>query len=214
MKSHLDSGKQRARSPEEKTQRREQIITAAAELLDGRRFGDFTLTDVARRTGLSKAALYRYFRSRELLFLAVYRREYSALIGEVETLPPDAVFAELPEQLVGRPLFCQLTAILHVALETGLSESEARDFKQFLLDGTQRLSARLSTASDRSEADCFDYLMRCQQALIGCWHLGHPAEMADRVMRTPPLDRFRVAFAPALREHLAILTTDFLYGHA
>lgn len=214
MKGYLASGKKRARSAEEKTQRREQIITAAAGLLDGRRFGDFTLTDVARRTGLSKAALYRYFRSRELLFLAVYRREYHALIHDVEALPTETVFTELAEQLLRRPLFCQLTAILHVALETGLSESEARDFKQFLLDGTERLSARLSTASGRPEAACFDYLMRCQQALIGCWHLGHPAEMADRAMRTPPLDRFRVAFAPALREHLAILTGDFLDDRA
>lgn len=31
------------------------------------------------------------------------------------------------------------------------------------------------------------YLMRCQQALIGCWHMSHPPEPVREAMQVEPL---------------------------
>jgi AcrR family transcriptional regulator len=209
LKHRLCGGKQRARSESDKAQREQQILDAAEGLFLEHRFHGLTLADVARETGLTKAALYRYFRSKELLFIAVYRRAMTGWASDVEAVGPDG----FPDQFVGRilahPVFCGLTAILHIALETGLSEEEAREFKLFLLAQTRRLTAVIAAATGQEEAACLRYLMQCQQALIGCWHMSHPPEPARKAMQVEPLTVFQVEFADTLRHHLRVLTEAF-----
>ncbi len=119
---------------------------------------------------------------------------------------------DLTDLLIGHPLFCSLTAILHMALETGLTEQEARDFKLFLLEQSRQLAEPIKAASGRDEAACFQFLMQCQQALIGCWHMTHPPEAARQAMEKPPLTVFRMAFEPTLRSHLQALNDTFQKG--
>ena len=60
---------ERARQPEQKELRREAILEAATELLAEKGLHDISLSAIARRAKLSKANLYRYFESREAIFL-------------------------------------------------------------------------------------------------------------------------------------------------
>ncbi|MDL0432290.1 TetR family transcriptional regulator [Marinobacter sp. TBZ242] len=212
MKNRLCGGKQRARTDAEKSTREQQILDAAAELFTHRRYGQLTLADVAAASGLTKAALYRYFRSKELLFIAIYRRAFKALVQDMQTRESIDLPAEFADILVAHPLFCSLTAILHTALETGLTEQEARDFKLFLLEQSRLLAAPVKAASGRDDSACFDFLMQCQQALIGCWHMTHPPEAARRAMEKAPLTVFKMEFAPTLRRHLQALTLAFNAG--
>ncbi|MDX1635020.1 MAG: TetR family transcriptional regulator, partial [Marinobacter sp.] len=168
-----------------------------------------TLAEVAAASGLTKAALYRYFRSRELLYIAVYREHFAALVDTLCRQPPARFPHGFADVLLAHPLVCSLTAVLHVALETGLSEQEARDFKLFLLAQSQRLVGLLQQRTGRSEEDCRNYLMQCHQALIGCWHTSHPPEPARRAMASPPLDVFEVDFAATLKAHMGLLTDAF-----
>lgn len=210
MKGLLCGGRQRARSHSEKAHREAQILDAAANLFSTRRYDQLTLADVAAETGLTKAALYRYFRSKELLFLAVYRRAMSALIEDIQTGEVDHFPDGFIDALLSHPLFCGLTAILHVALETGLTEQEARDFKLFLLEQCQNLAATLSTATGRNDTACFHFILQCQQAVIGCWHMTHPPEAARRAMEEPPLTMFKMDFSTALKDHLGVLANAFM----
>lgn len=210
MKGRLCGGRLRARSDEDKALRERQILDSAQALFTSQSFHTLTLADVAQEAGLTKAALYRYFRSKELLFLAVYRRAVSALVDDIETIGAEGFPTRFTDTLIAHEVFCGLSAILHIALETGLSEQEAREFKLFLLHRINRITALVQRATGRDEAGCFQYLMQCQQALIGCWHMTHPSEQAAKAMATPPLDVFRQPFSTALRSHLAVLTAAFL----
>ncbi len=58
---------QRARRPEEV--RRQQILTAARTLLAERGVSELSLNELARRSGVSKPNVYRYFESREDVLL-------------------------------------------------------------------------------------------------------------------------------------------------
>lgn len=205
----LCSGKQRARTEEDKVTREQQILDAAAALFAHQRYEQLTLADVATASGLTKAALYRYFRSKELLFIAVYRRAFAAFVDDLLARPLARLSDELTDTLLAHPLFCSLTAILHVALETGLSDQEAIDFKLFLLEQIRRMAARISALTGRDEASCFAYLVQCQQALIGCWHMAHPSETVRQAMNHPPLQVFRLDFGTTLRTHLLALTAAF-----
>lgn len=210
MRSRLCSGRQRARSEQEKAQRETQILDAAEALFSERGLDRLTLADVAADTGLTKAALYRYFRSKELLFLAVYRRALTAFVDDLEAQGDGEFPAGMIQTLLAHPVYCRLTAILHVALETGLSEQEARDFKLYLLGQLNRLQERVSRLTGRSAEASFRYLVQCQQALIGCWHMTHPTDTVSQALAVAPLNVFQLDFAAELERHLMVLTKDFL----
>lgn len=210
MKHRLCGGKQRARSESDKALREQQILDAAETLFLAHRFHGLTLADVARETGVTKAALYRYFRSKELLFIAVYRRAMSGWVSDVEAMGPAGFPAQFVERIQAHPVFCGLTAILHIALETGLSQDEAREFKLFLLAQTRRITAVIGAATHQDEAACLHYLMQCQQALIGCWHMSHPPEPARKALQVEPLTVFQLDFSDTLKCHLGILTEAFV----
>ncbi len=209
MKNRLCGGRQRARTDAEKRTREQHILDAAAELFTSHRFNQLTLADVAKSSGLTKAALYRYFRSKELLFIAVYQRAFQALVNDAQSRTLTSLPNDLARLLADHPVFCGLTAILHVALETGLTEQEARAFKLFLLEQSQALIVPIKAVSGRDDTACFHFLMQCQQALIGCWHMTHPPGAARKAIEQPPLIVFKMAFEPTLRSHLTALSLDF-----
>ena len=57
----------RKKIPENYEKMRQGIITAAIELMVKGSITDFSLTDVAEKVGLSKAALYWYFPNKDAL---------------------------------------------------------------------------------------------------------------------------------------------------
>ncbi len=195
---------QRARSPEQKAERRAQILAAAATFFEQERFEAISLASIARKAGVTKAALYRYFSSKEALFLGLYLDELEqvSLAPVNDSLP---LWQALSELLVARPLFCRLTAILHSVLEQNLEEDAAREFKQSLLSRFTVLAQRIQQAYALTGEQAATYLMQVQQTLIGCWAVSHPAPVVEKILDTPGLDLFRVDFKTALQAQLKAL---------
>lgn len=195
---------QRARSPEQKAERRAQILAAAATFFEQERFEAISLASIARKAGVTKAALYRYFSSKEALFLGLYLDELEqvSLTPVDDTLP---LWQALSDLLVARPLFCRLTAILHSVLEQNLDEAAALQFKQSLLSHFAVLAQRLQQAYGLSGDQAATYLMQVQQSLIGCWAVSHPAPVVDKILEAPELALFRVDFQAALQAQLKAL---------
>ena len=195
---------QRARSPEQKAERRAQILAAAATFFEQERFEAISLASIARKAGVTKAALYRYFSSKEALFLGLYLDE----LEQVSLAPVNGslpLWQALSELLGARPLFCRLTAILHSVLEQNLEEDAAREFKQSLLSRFTVLAQRIQQAYDLTGDQAATYLMQVQQTLIGCWAVSHPAPVVEKILDTPGLDLFRVDFKTALQAQLKAL---------
>jgi AcrR family transcriptional regulator len=69
----------RAVSPEEKEQRRDDILAAAKGVFSRQGFHATTIADVARSAGLSYGSIYWYFDSKEALFHALMESEADAL---------------------------------------------------------------------------------------------------------------------------------------
>ncbi|MZR61460.1 TetR family transcriptional regulator [Alcanivorax sp. DP30] len=195
---------QRARSPQQKAERRAQILQAAAEAFQRDRFQAIALADIARQSGVSKAALYRYFPSKESLFLALYLSELEAL-ADCTLVEDKALWEQLADNLIARPLFCRLTAILHSVLEQNLDQTQAREFKLLLLESFSSLSRRLQLHYGLPEKQVNAYLLQAQQSVIGCWVMSHPAPVMDNLLDEAPFDVFRVQFDRALKTQLAAL---------
>ena len=66
---------QRARQPKQIEQRREAILHAALVLFQKKGLENVTLADIADRVGTVKSNIYRYFDSREHIYLRVLQRQ-------------------------------------------------------------------------------------------------------------------------------------------
>src|SRR6478735_8246043 len=113
---------QRARSPEQKEERRALLLVTARDMLEaGLLPSDLSLNELARRAGMAKSNVYRYFESREALLLELLSAEWLALfevngleLGAPSEAPLDLVelTSRYAHALAGRPLLGRLMAIL------------------------------------------------------------------------------------------------------
>lgn len=150
--------KQRAKNPEQKALRRQNILDATRARFEKLSYEEVNLNHVAADIGITKAALYRYFRNKETLFLALFVESLKELVKSSEfalkndlaensvsgefskTAKPPLNKVTLPslaylvtQSLVNNPIYCKLSAILHTILERNLTLEEAHEFKQELL---------------------------------------------------------------------------------
>jgi len=84
-----------------------EIVDAALEVFAEKGFAAAKLDDIARRAGVSKAALYLYFDTKKEIFRAVARAAVASLVEALESQAEgaDAPFAELAPRLLG--LWCK-----------------------------------------------------------------------------------------------------------
>jgi AcrR family transcriptional regulator len=73
----------RARSDEQRAERRQAILDAAADILSESRVSELSLTALAHRVGLAKSNVLRYFDSREAVLLELYDREFRAWLADL-----------------------------------------------------------------------------------------------------------------------------------
>ena len=67
--------------PDVSAQRIPQILNAAAAVFGAKGLGDATVADIAEAAGLSKALVFKYFRSKDELVLALVRSLFETLPG-------------------------------------------------------------------------------------------------------------------------------------
>lgn len=179
-------------------------MDAAAALFMAGDYDAVNLNAVAQEVGITKPALYRYFRSKEVLFLALFDRELAGLQQDFAKVRETRdVAATISHIFVSRPLYCRLSAILHTVLERDLHIDEARTFKQSMKATLESLVGILCGWLPALAADeATSLLLQMQQALIGVWHMTHPVGAVAAVISEPELALFKLEFRPSLEAHL------------
>jgi AcrR family transcriptional regulator len=213
---------QRARKPDEKAHRRQAILDAAAALFETEGLNGVSLNDVARRAGIAKSNLYRYFESREAIFLALLNEDQLACVagveeglarlsGKVDARSVAGVFART---IAAAPRFCVLETAIATVLEQNISEEAVRDYKR----GVMRLGLRLGNAL-RAALPLFParatgpFLRYLHAGVAGLYPLANPAPAAARAMRDPELAVLHSDFAADLEALLAAVLTALCAGH-
>ncbi|MEU7798386.1 helix-turn-helix domain-containing protein [Micromonospora arborensis] len=80
-------------------ERRAQILAVAAMLFAARPYDEVLMEDVAERSGVSRALLYRYFPGKRDLFAALYRQASEQLLARTRLDPADTLVEQLIEGL-------------------------------------------------------------------------------------------------------------------
>ena len=66
--------------------RKEEIITACAELYKAMSFKDITIKEIGKATSLTRTSIYNYFQTKEEIFLALLQREYELWNGRLKEI--------------------------------------------------------------------------------------------------------------------------------
>ena len=206
----------RARSPEQKEERRRHLLdTAKSLLLDIPDLRDLGINELARRAQMTKSNVYRYFESSEAVLLEVLVEEF--MLWRVELRKAlsrggkrrgtiEHIARSFSATVAVRPLLCRLISILPSILEHNVSAERMIHVKSGLL------AVRKETALDFhgcipsiSESRFERFIHQALPLLIGLWPLSHPAPVATEVIARPQLAALRYDFQPDFEEGLLML---------
>jgi AcrR family transcriptional regulator len=139
---------QRARREGEKAERREAILAAAAGLLRRTGFEAFSMSPLARRTGIAKATLYLYFETREEVLLALYVETLAAwsralTAGLRPGMSDDDFVALFQATSLADPNFMTLRARLESVIEHNVSLERLVEAKRTMRDLVGELAPRV-----------------------------------------------------------------------
>jgi AcrR family transcriptional regulator len=208
---------QRARKPDEKAHRQRAILEAAAALFDDEGLSGVSLNAVARRAGIAKSNLYRYFESREAILLALLNEDQNACVAALEERLA-RLSGKVSAQMVARAFaqtiadahrFCSLQTALSTVLEQNISEEGIATYKRSVLRIGLRLSNALRAALPSFPAHATGPFLRHLHAIIaGLYPLAHPAPTVARALRDPQLAVFRSDFAEDMEVMLTAMLTS------
>lgn len=208
----------RARSPEQKEERRRHLLdTAKALLLEMPDVHALGINELARQAQMTKSNVYRYFESGEAVLLDVLVEEYGLWIAELQTglaQGQDVKHGGTIEHIaktfvaaaVARPLLCRLTSILPSILEHNITIERMVELKQALLAVRQQTANDFHRCVPSIPASGFEkFIHQALPLLIGLWPLSHPADISARVVERPDLAALRYDFQRDLEEGLLML---------
>ncbi len=207
----------RARTPDQQEERCQEIMAAAAALFRELAYEDVSLNAIAREAGFTKSNIYRYFASREEIFLSLFLVDFSEWADEfidvLKTLPADTPASKLAEVwvevLIKHERMLDLTPLLGVALERNASESALFHFKvnmhQLIAHIVDGLAVPLPMMSAEQGSALFT---RVHGLVAGLWPFAKPNEIMEAVLQRPELGLSHFNFNDTLLGAIEIFVRD------
>lgn len=203
----------RARSGPAKAARRADILAQTLHLWEGARYEDVTLQDVAGRVGLTKAALYGYFPTKESLFLSLYETLLAAFLGNLHkhlrlggVHSPGSLAALLGSLLLDHRALLRLIPHHAGLLERNISQERAARHKLWMLGELAPVAEQLETSLPGLPGGGGVALLIYTQALVaGLYPMSDPAPPVKAAMQDPQLTPLCVSLDAALPAALSAL---------
>ena len=117
--------------------RREEIISACAQLYQTMSFKEITLKDIAGATSFTRTSIYNYFQTKEEIFLALMQKEYECWVAALDDLAAsytvmsvEAFSGALAHTLEKRGMLLKLLSMNHFDMEENSRPECLREFKE------------------------------------------------------------------------------------
>ncbi len=194
---------QRARSQEQINERENAVLEAAERLFRTHAYEEVTLQRIAGEAGFTRSNVYRYFESREAIFLALHRQDIAAWVDDLssvlQTVSPPLSAAEFidiwTDVLMRQDRLLRLTPVLAISLEKNSSEELYREFKLFtrqtIAGAVQLLAPYLP---DLKPANMTAFFFTHYALVAGGFPMCRYSEMQERVLETPELAALKLDF--------------------
>lgn len=138
--------------PDVSEERKEQILDAAAIVFSQQGFASARMDDIVKQSGLSKGALYWYFKSKDEIILALMHRFFDQDIEEMEDLlqsdkPVREILLKYMEHLMDA--YQEMQPLMPLMYDYYSSATRDEDKRQFFKDYFEQYQALLKTLIER-----------------------------------------------------------------
>ncbi len=143
---------QRARTDDKKNERKEAIYKAALSLFKNKGYENVSFNGIASEAGFTKSNMYRYFSSKEEIFLNIFmdlfEDWYLDCTQRLQKLQQNAEVEQFANTWVAsytsHPQFLDLTSILFISLESNSTYEHLLEFKKRSMDLLYQLAIEIS----------------------------------------------------------------------
>jgi AcrR family transcriptional regulator len=197
---------QRARKQEQIEKREGQILSAAEELYLSESYEKVTMQKIARKVGCSQSNMYRYFKTKEEIFLSFFIDDVELWAQETERrftepLSVEAFAREWTDMMRGQERLIKLNSLLYMTLERNSSREVYAHTKKALMEKLTTMTTALSRALlPLSTEEVFSLLMFMGTFAAGAWPSTQYSVMQKEVLKELELDYIRVDFFTLLED--------------
>lgn len=181
---------QRARTDENKNERKEAIYKAAFALFKKNGFDKVSFNGIASEAGFTKSNMYRYFSSKEEIFLNIFADLFEQwvedCISRLQQLKQDEeahIFAETyVASLMSHQEFLDLTPLLFISLERNSSYEQLLVFKRQSKNLLFSIVMEISRVyPDIQDERAFKLLTLCHAATTSYWSARYQNEALKKI---------------------------------
>lgn len=206
---------QRATTDEKKTQRKDAIYKAALCLYQKKGYESISFNAIAVQAGFTKSNMYRYFSSKEEIFLSIFARLFEDWFvdcsEQLKRLEVNVEVEEFAEVWVVTQLshkqFLDLTPLLFLSLESNSSYEQLVEFKTLSMDLLYKLSLEVSRVYPEIEKEkVFSFLTLNFAATANYW--AAESKQNEVLNKIYQLEQFKVLkpnFEKSLRASVEII---------
>jgi AcrR family transcriptional regulator len=216
---------QRARSEQQRQERRQAILRAAAAMLTEMPVAEVTLNELSRRASLAKSNVLRYFESREAVLFELLDSAWQGWLVELDrelagAVDPAAALTVRADQLAGavasslasQPMLCDLISAQAAVLEHNVSPDVAARYKRASVTAIAALGTlMLGCVPELGEADAFRLAGAAVMMTAALWpHTQPSAAMLAAYEADPALAALRLDFTSTVGEVVQVMTAGLL----
>lgn len=206
----------RAQHPEQKDLRRKAILEKAREYRNARDIRSLKLQEIADSLGLAKGTLYRYFPTKQDLFMELYREDLEDWLkawrdGAAEKpMTIDDVAALWMETLAERPQLVRMIATLHADIENDLSDEGILSLKRFMRDFLVDEGDALERLVPKTAGHGKEIILGLYVVIQGAATLSFPPARVRAVIEgTEDLALFRFDFSALASPLISVLVAPY-----
>src|ERR1700744_893345 len=182
---------QRARQPAQIEMRREAILKAALTLFQRNGLENVSLNDIASEVDLAKSNIYRYFDSREHIYLVVLQRLaaqfeeriYSGLGTGKKAV--SKVMDALIAAYLGSPEYGEVITVVNSVLERRLTPELVLNFRTVFLERRKRLAAALAVSLGSTPEKMLPVTLHIFLHVPGLWTFCFPRKDSKVLLELP-----------------------------
>jgi AcrR family transcriptional regulator len=210
----------RARQPDQIEERKEAILQSALTLFVNKGLENVSLSDIASKMGCAKSNLYRYFETREDIYLHILQREGAAWEKKAQsalkklegngTVP--LVAEALSKSFNGAKTYCSLMSVINSVLEKNLSAERVINFRSTFYKRRERIATLIAAALPGVPKESVQPLMFSIFAHVaGLWPLSHPDVETKKWLTKPEFEHLKLDFEDEMTRFLITLFKGALH---
>jgi len=205
---------QRARTDEKRNERKESIYKAAFALFKNNGYDKVSFNGIAAEAGFTKSNMYRYFTSKEEIFLNVFaelfEKWFEDCTGRLHKLEQNEeveVFAKAwVDSLMSHSQFLDLTPLLFISLEKNSSFEQLLEFKRKSMSLLYEMSNDIGRVyPDIQGEKAFKFLTLSYAAMANSWAATTQSEALTKIYQQAEFQILKPNFEKDLTTSIEII---------